>query len=271
MTTYSLPVAKLLTLGKPETFDSDAWLDYRSLGLDETYIPDLIRLATDTELCLLKQDTPEIWGPVHAWRALGQFQAVAAVEPLLSLFELLQDDEWVIEELPLMLAMIGPPAVAPLSAYLEQTEHGEWPRIHVAQSLVNIAQHHTEVRVDCVAVLAGQLRRYEDNGTELNAFLISYLMDLSASECLPIMREAFEADAVNLDIVGDLEDVEIELGVRTERTNPKPAFPGLFPAGEESVGFAQEQDDTARKLKAKVKAKRKMEKQSRKKSRKKRK
>jgi hypothetical protein len=261
MTIYSLPVAKLLTLGKPETYDSDAWLDYRSLGLDETHIPGLIRLATDVDLHLTEQDIPAIWGPVHAWRALGQLRAVAAIEPLLPLFESLRENEWLTEELPQVLAMIGPAAIQPLAMYLEQTKHAEWPCIFAAQSLVNMAQLHPEVRTDCVAVLAGQLQHYQDNGSDLNGFLIHNLIDLKASECLPLIREAFEADTVNLDILGDLEDVEIALGAGTERIILEPAFPEPFPLNKATV----------KKADPKVKAKRKMAKQSRKKNRKKKK
>src|SRR5579864_7878643 len=47
-------------------------------------------------------------GKVHAWRALGQLRAVEAVEPLLELFDRLEDDDWVHEELPAVFGLIGP-------------------------------------------------------------------------------------------------------------------------------------------------------------------
>ncbi|TVP61729.1 MAG: hypothetical protein EA342_20265 [Leptolyngbya sp. LCM1.Bin17] len=31
-------------------------------------------------------DSKEVWAPVHAWQALGQLKAEAAMEPLISIF-----------------------------------------------------------------------------------------------------------------------------------------------------------------------------------------
>ena len=44
------------------------------------------------------------------------------------------------------------------------------------------------------------------------------LVDLRAREHLPIIRSAYSDQSVDTAIMGDLEDVEIELGVRERRT-----------------------------------------------------
>src|ERR1700738_4886085 len=107
---YSPPVDQLLTYGEGHLGSPDKWPNYLELGLGQEHIPDLIRMATDEQLNRADPDTLEVWAPTHPWRALGQLHAEAAIEPLLSLFEALEDDDWVKDELPSVFGMIGPAA-----------------------------------------------------------------------------------------------------------------------------------------------------------------
>src|SRR6266487_7140549 len=90
---YQPPVERLLTYGESERITPDEWPDYRELGMGPEQIPALIRMATDEELNLAAAESTEVWAPLHAWRALGQLRAVEAVEPLLELFERLEEDD----------------------------------------------------------------------------------------------------------------------------------------------------------------------------------
>jgi len=82
---YPPPVSELLTLG--DCSKIGAWPDYLALGLGPQHIPDLIRMALDEELHWADSDSLDVWLPVHAWRALGQLRAEAAVEPLAGLLD----------------------------------------------------------------------------------------------------------------------------------------------------------------------------------------
>ncbi len=104
---YARPVDQLLTYGEGQIVSPDDWPHYLELGLGPEHIPDLIRLATDEELIWDDSDRLEVWAPLHAWRALGQLRAKEAIEPLLSLFEPLEENDWAMEELPDVLGMIG--------------------------------------------------------------------------------------------------------------------------------------------------------------------
>ena len=81
-------------------------------GLTAGQIPELIQMARDEELHRADSDSLEVWAPIHAWRALGQLRAEAAIVPLLRLLERIdeEDDDWVVEELPVVFGMIGPTA-----------------------------------------------------------------------------------------------------------------------------------------------------------------
>jgi hypothetical protein len=238
-TSYSPPVDKLLTLG--DARDSTAhWPDYLALGLGPEHIPDLIRMATDEELHWADSESREVWAPIHAWRALGQLRAEAAVKPLTGLLHRIDDDDddWVGEELPEVYGMIGPAAIPTLAAYLADTSHPLYARIAAAHSFAEIGVNHPDSRADCVAALTAQLERFAENDPTLNAFLVSYLMDLKAVESAPVMERAFAAGQVELPVAGDWEDVQIELGLRQKRETPKPNHAASLVGPELAAQFA---------------------------------
>ena len=114
--------------------------------------------------------------------------------------------------------------------------------------------------------------RYAANDPQINGFWVSDLIDLNAIESFPIIKKAYEAK-VDPMICGDLEDVEIELGLIKERTTPRPLTPlqraiglGLKKGLSIPEPFPTISTPKARKME---KTRRKQEKKSRKKNRKK--
>src|SRR5205814_2700553 len=108
---------KLLRLGDPSR---SIWPDYPSLGLGTAEVPELISLACDEKLLDAPEGDDSWWIPIHARRALGQLRAADAVEPLLSLLPRIdaRDDDWVNEDLPKIMGLIGEPAIAALAAFV---------------------------------------------------------------------------------------------------------------------------------------------------------
>ena len=155
---YAEPVSQLLTLG--DLREEREWRDYGALGIGPEQIPDLSRMVEDDELNEADSESPEVWAPVHAWRALGQLRAEAAVDALLGVLWRADDDDWTGEEVPVVLGMIGPVAVPKIAEYLDEPLNGLWPRLAAAHALAEIAQRHPAARDDCVAVLSGSLEGY---------------------------------------------------------------------------------------------------------------
>jgi HEAT repeat protein len=208
---YPSPVSQLLTYG---TADAGKWPDYLQQRLALEHVPDLIRMATDTELYGAESDSLEVWAPVHAWRALGQLQAEEGILPLMNLFHEQNENEWVTEELPEVYAMIGPPAIPALERYLSDAAHGLWPQVAASRSLEEIGKRHPEAREECVAALVGQLEQTTENDPTLNGTLIYALFRLNAVETLPLIRKAFEEECVDEFIMGNLESVEKEFALQ---------------------------------------------------------
>src|SRR3990172_1887216 len=188
---YPPPVDQLLTLDMP---DVSGGRDSLALGLGPEHIPDLIRLATDEKLRWeAADDDPALWAPIHAWVALGQLRAEAAVEPLLSQLRHVDehDDDWAGEELPRVFGMIGPAAIPALAAYLTDNRRGLWARVAAASGLKEIGQRRLEARAECAAALTRTLEQFADNDPALNGAVVSDLIDLKAVEAAPVIEQAF--------------------------------------------------------------------------------
>ena len=217
---YPPPVDKLLTYGKPELSEAEDWPNYLELGFTPEHIPDLIRMGTDKELNKADPESLEVWGPVHAWRTLGQLHAETAVEPLLHLYEEMSDDDWIVSELPRVYGMIGPAAIPILKAYVADASHDESARINAQTGLEEIGTMHPDARNECIAALSQQLELFEENDPRLNGYLIASLVGLEALEEVPLIERAFAADRVDESIVGDWDDVQVELGLKEAPPDP---------------------------------------------------
>jgi HEAT repeat protein len=288
ISSYPSPIDKLLTYREMQTGEVGDWPNYLELEFGPEHVPDLIRLATDTALRWREENGPEPWGPLHAWRTLGQLRAQEAIEPLVSLFNDVED-EWAAEELPEVFSMIGPASIPALTNFLGEKDHDDYARLAAANSLQKIAETFPERRDEVVAILTKELEKFNENSQTVNSFILSDLMDLNAVEAAPVIERAFAADSIDENITGDLEDVQISLGLREKRDTPPKRY-NAFPGAEKMLELIDRQGQPSKAprpmslpedvpgfrtpkpkavdSKAK-KARRKMEKASRKKNRKK--
>ncbi len=251
---YHPPVDRLLTLGR-EPASRRTWPDYRHLGLSARHVPELVRMATDPALLAAEERSAAGWAPLHAWRALGQLEAQAAAAPLLALLEREWEDDAVVDEIPLVLGMIGPASLPGATLWLFDEARDVRLRVAAARILTEVAHEYPERRDEAAAVLTQQLQDWQHQDPALNAFLIAFLVELQKSAAAPLMEAAYAplmeaayaARAVDLSVIGDWEDVQIDLGLLEERL----------------TGF-----EPARRAPADAKARRKAEKQARKRNRK---
>lgn len=209
---HASPVARLLELGKPIYASDLSWPNYLSLGIGPEHVPALIGIATDLNLIQLPDEHDSRgWGPIHAWRALGQLGAKDAIEPLLCLFHEVPDNDWIIEEMPDVFALIGPVAFSALSAYLRDVAHPTYSRLVAATSLMEMALSHPEVRTGSIEALTGELMQYKNNSAGMNGVLIANLVELQAVEQADLIHKVFVDGKVDRFIVGDWRDIKQRL------------------------------------------------------------
>jgi hypothetical protein len=188
-------------------------------------------MATDPALVAGEARSPAQWAPLHAWRALGQLEAGSAVAPLYALLERAYHEDAVLDEVPLVLGMIGPAALPTATLWLFDDGRDLPLRAAACRVLTEVAQEYPERRDECAAVLTQQLREWAHQERMLNAFLVASLVELGEVDAAPLMEEAYAASAVDLSHF-DWEDAQVALGLLEERlTDPYPA-PRQAPAAK---------------------------------------
>lgn len=219
------PVRRLLLIGDAGGYDPAEWPDYAArFGLGPEHVGALIRLACDAALHQGDPDSREVWAPVHAWRALGQLRAEAAIAPLLALLKTGEGDEAANEELPAVFGMIGPAAMAPIAGFLADRSNPRFPVVAAISGLREIVTRHPECRAEGVGILVRTLEPHAGADRAVSGFVMCALIDLAAVEAIDAIRDAFRRQSVDISIAGDQEDVEIALGLRDRRVTPKPHY-----------------------------------------------
>ncbi|PZV00187.1 MAG: hypothetical protein DCF32_18010 [Leptolyngbya sp.] len=230
ISTYEPPVAELLSYGEAEGNTSKDWPNYvQDLGLTAEHVPALIQMVQDEQLWELfmgnfdKQDDftdagilPEeaLWAPIHAWRSLGQLQAIEAIEPLAQVLQQ-HDLDWCWEELPQVFGLMGAGALAPLEDLLS-TKIDYNNKITLVEGFGAIVKAFPDLRDRTVEALTRQLSQFKNHHRTVNGALIAQLLDLKATEAVPVMEAAYEAKKVDEMFVGSWARVQIDLGLKQE-------------------------------------------------------
>ena len=211
---YAPPVAQLLRCGRPKNVSRTDWFDYvKAYGLIDEHIPMLIQLASEKELDW--EDEGEGYAPIHAYRALGQLRAVAAVPSLVSLLDG-DDSDWFMEDLPIVFGMIGPACLPALTDYLGRVEPSAWSKSAAAGGLEKIAVYHPGYRDECVELLTAALSRHQKQPPKLNGSLVARLLNLQAAESVSAIEKAYKEGPMDEMVCGSWARVQIELELATE-------------------------------------------------------
>jgi len=261
-------VSQLLTLGETDIHSSR---DYLKIGFTGEHIPDLIRLVEDKELRNLPWDEkgnvpPQVYAQVHAWRALAQLDAVEAIPSFIALLHYIDEDgdDYIGEEIPVILGKLGVTAIDPCREYLANPSHGTFARAAAGYALSEVGKQHPEARDACVRALMSTLQDYQNDDETVNAFNLSYLAELKAVEAAPLAEEIFKAGRAEIEVGGDYEDYQIRVGLLQKRVTQS-KFRSITDVEFSQIvaGFSTEKK-RVRETEKKAKNKRKQEKKARK-------
>jgi SEC-C motif/Protein of unknown function (DUF1186) len=215
---YSDNVDKLLTYA--EFNWGDDWLNYAELDFTPNDIPALLKLAQDDDLYKVDDNLINA-APDHAWRILGLLKAEEAILPLLAYIDDEDSDcEMVID----ILGLIGEKAIFPIKNYLYNSEVCEENKGVAIEALDRIVKNYPEFKGQCLDIFIEILTQITEQESYVASFIVCSLMDLNVRESINEIRAAFERGCIDISISGDLEEVEIVMGFRKERSTPKPDY-----------------------------------------------
>lgn len=218
----NLKVRELLSLGKVEPLDE--WINYpEMLELDPTDVPALLSMALNEKLLYeMGENSTELWAPLHALRALGQLKSPEVIEPLLHASEILDDHDWMRDDLRKVFCLIGEPSLEPLIYYfLHEKVICEFWHAGMSEALGLLVETYPQFRMRVLDAFKQYMQAPNLELETLNGLVISTLLDLKAVELIDDIRHFFSLNCVEEEVAGDIEEVEIELGFRTERATPK--------------------------------------------------
>lgn len=225
---YSGNVAKLLTLGRPIVNPRNELSYTKDLGIDESDTEQLMQLADDMDIYhyvfgdVTDDEALEFFGVIHAWKALSELKVPEAKAYFIERFEAYDwddPDEWIIGEIRPLIAPYRYDMYEDIVQYVEDDTHSEWVRMEYLEIVKDMIEAK-EVALPEVNLFLAKLLQVCDS-TIVNAGAISMCMDLKLIEHHDLIKKCFERKAVDIDHIGDLEEVEIEMGLRTERETEK--------------------------------------------------
>ena len=162
--------------------------------------------------------------PIHAYRLLAELSNPDHIPVFFELMVEYNDMpgmELFFEDIPEILAPHGELAIAPTIEMLHNQDYDERLRIYCPEILTAIAKKHIDTRSTIIRESTEYLTQNHFT-RKLNAFLISLLIDLNATQEIDVIRACHQAHLADITINGDLESVEIALGVRETRTTSEP-------------------------------------------------
>lgn len=215
---------KILALPEPQ--DPEVWSlqksAYGDLDTKVEDIPELISIATDLDLFNSKSEA-EYWAPVHAWRVLGEMQAEDAALPLLERFDDYHECYWAGDELPYIIANIcRVEHIYKISNHLFDESKDSSSRIMAASTIKILADLYEDKKSEYIDIISRCLDESSQHSKSFNTLLVLFLVDLQAKSKIDNIRRAFQEGRIDSFLVGDIEDVEMNLGLREIRdTKPK--------------------------------------------------
>jgi hypothetical protein len=95
-------------------------------------------------------------------------------------------------------------------------------------ALSAIVGRHPACQDESIGILTSMLEANPAPDATILGYAVSSLIDLRAVEAIDAIRDAFRREVVDFSIAGDVEDVEIALGLRDKRDTPRPRYNSFF-------------------------------------------
>ena len=225
---YDGRVSKLLSLGRDKLMRVDRYSYVDKFGFTKDDVPQLLKLANDMEIYnhdysdIPEDEGLEFFGVVHAWHVLSELEVLEAKELFIDMIESCDDDiydDWILSD---FRRLIKPFRKDMYEYFVECSQlggYGVWTRLEYIGAIGDMLKAK-EVEPEKVDEYIVKVLSSNDNAI-INASVISICMDEKLTQHHELIQKCFERKAVDIDHIGDLEDVEIDMGLREERETEK--------------------------------------------------
>jgi hypothetical protein len=124
----------------------------------------------------------------------------------------------------MVMGRIGSAAISPLSLFFNNQNNKLYARVMAIDGMKYIVENHPECREDVLNQYQHYMAHPNCSDKTFNGLLVSYSIDLVAVELIDDIRTLYQKNCAELSMSGDIEDVEIELGLRQVRDTPRPRY-----------------------------------------------
>ena len=195
----------------------------------------------------------QFFASIHAYRALASFNHSVHLAHFLELLTHpgYDDNDFFSEDIPSILAQYETAAVQPIIDILNDQDIDEITRMPLVDALEKLTQNKIEAAT-IIKVLTDYLREKHFTRT-LNAHIIASMVDLKQTDAIETIRSSYAAHLVDITMSGDLEDIEVALGLRSERETERKNIneyddEELHLAIKENIGPRPDDDDIPAKI-----------------------
>lgn len=222
---YDSKLQPLFSIGREGLLSSKKTIGYvEKFGFCEQDIAELLKLAEDMEIYDFDySDTEEdegleFFGVVHAWYALSELKAPEAKELFVKLIEQTNDeyhDDWILSAFRHLIKPYASEIYPYLIECIMTEQQDRWVRaeyLEVLKDMVKAGQLKLE---ELEKVIEFILKNSQD--PIVNALTIGTCVDLKLTHFHELIVQCFKKRIVDIDHMGDLEDVEIAMGLRKKR------------------------------------------------------
>ncbi len=229
---YNGKVAKLLSLGRNGLTRGKRISYVNKFGLNKDDIPQLLVLAQDMDIYrydysdIAEDEGLEFFGVIHAWYALSELKAPEFKEILINMIENVDKDEcydWIMDGFVELVAPYRKDMYDYFKDGILNEAINTWTRLCYMDAIKEMLKTD-EVSLEEVKKLVAKILSDGEDDI-VNASTLGICVDYKLVEYHELIKKCFDRNAIDLMYMGDLEDVEIRMGLRKERaTDRKPTM-----------------------------------------------
>jgi len=192
------------------------------LDVSEDNLEELIEIALDKDLELANAEVEkDRYIPCHALQALGQLGTLKPFDEILERMDYFSEDDYYNSAIMYYLRKVGKNRTDTLIEFFLEQNNDEGNRLVILEVLESFMEKGSAFNQKLEEALLLYLKRDDELEDLMNASAIFTLIDLSGAKHIDLIREVFEKKPVDIFYNGDLEDIEIRLGLRKTRSKPR--------------------------------------------------